>query len=234
LIDFKQTALFMECLYNPDFDENSSSIILSDEEHKHTKALRLKPGDEVLITNGKSISAKCRMIDFSKTQSEFKIIKIFENFNEKEIKLSVALGLLDTKDRFEFALEKCIELGIKEFIPLISDYSSKKRPNISRLETKAIAALKQSKRSSLPKIHEPIELNDLLKKNNSQIILCDENGNSDFNKTLNPLLLVGPEGGFSNQEISLIKSKNANLLSLGSSRLRAETALIAGTVKILL
>lgn len=224
----------MECLFSPEFNKNSSIITIEGDEAKHAKALRLKINDEILITNGKGLTALCKFTEFNKFQSQFHVIEFFEKMGEPNEHLHVAIGILDNKDRFEFALEKAVELGISEFTPLITRYSKNSIINSDRLFAKSVAALKQSKRSVLPVINQPIKLEELLKMNTSNLIVADENGTESVNVSGNMLLLVGPEGGFSNEELMMINKYKPQKLNLGARRLRAETALIASIVKIFL
>jgi 16S rRNA (uracil1498-N3)-methyltransferase len=224
----------MECLYYPNLDENTSDFILSNDEAKHAKALRVQTGDEILISNGKGNIAKCKFETINKYETKLSLIEFLDNSNENKIYVHAALGILDNKDRFEFALEKAVELGCHEFTPLITDYSSSKKLNINRLNSKALAAMKQSKRSFLPRINQPTEIEDLINSTVSQIIIADINGKPNISIDENVILFVGPEGGFSEKEIKLINSKNSIKMSLGFTRLRAETALIASLSKIIL
>lgn len=224
----------MESLYSQTLTEKCAKIILTDDESKHVKALRLKIGNKVLITNGRGLTAFAIFNNYDKSTSEFLIEKFEYNLHETHIKVNVAIGLLDNKERFEFALEKAVEIGCSEFTPLITRYSNSRNFNLSRLQAKAIAAIKQSKRSILPKINLPQNIKDIDFEKFDQIILADENGKNNITLRDNILLLIGPEGGFSEEEINLIFRKNADLMKLGQTRLRAETALIAALSKILL
>ena len=225
----------MECLYFPDLTEETKEVVLSGEEYKHAKALRLKISDQVLITNGKGLTAVCLFTDFDKSGSKFTTISFLHNSSEPEKKVIAAVGITDNKDRFEFALEKSVELGVSAFIPLITEYSAQKNYNNERLKAKAIAAMKQCKRSILPDIFEPIMLSDLLSAYYfDQIIIADPDGKSEIEYTDNILVAVGPEGGFSDTELAIFKTNEAELLKLGNRRLRTETALLATLTKILL
>ena len=223
----------MECLYLPEFDESCETLKIYGEKLKHLRALRLKINDKILLTNGIGYSALSTVIDNIKSNFILKVIEKYISLNEPQNKFSLAIGILDNKDRFEFALEKSVELGISNFFPIISDYTQKSKINNDRLKLKAIAALEQSKRSYLTNINEPQKLDTFLKNNYlnfKNIILCDEFGDKPINTKIDfpCLILVGPEGGFSQKEIEFIKSyNNITLWNLGKTRLRAETAAIA-------
>ena len=123
-----------------------------------------------------------------------------------------------------------MELGVSLFIPLLTDYSHKKAPNATRLQAKAIAAMKQCKRSRLPDIFEPINLQDIIKFEFEKIILADEQGIKPIlpQESKSILLLVGPEGGFSTKEIKFLSKLNIEKWRFANRRLRSETAAIFG------
>ncbi len=227
----------MECILIPELDMDNSQFRVPENEMKHLKALHINSGDELLATNGKGLSSAGK-INFEKNKiSFFYPVQFYEKQGELNFPLALALGILDNKDRFEFALEKAVELGITEFYPLLTKYSQRKNLNPDRLNSKAIAAMTQCKRSCLPVIHQPAQIKVLIStlSQYKRIILADVNGKIATKSGINKptIVFIGPEGGFSDEEISIIKSdKKCETLNLGNRRLRAETAamLIVGLV----
>jgi|YNPMSStandDraft_1061717.scaffolds.fasta_scaffold00011_84 16S rRNA (uracil1498-N3)-methyltransferase len=221
----------MECIYIPDLSKNSISIQIPESEIRHIRALRLKKGDDIMITNGEGISCYAKINYLNKNEC-FAEVNFFLEDNHAELirKVALALGILQDRDRFEFALEKAVELGVSEFIPLITDYSQKNKINVERLRAKAIAALKQCKRSFLPIIYNPIKLDEIIKFNYDCIILADSDGSKPYLKSNNESIIyvVGPEGGFSSKELELLQIYKAIRWNLGNRRLRAETSAIVG------
>lgn len=221
----------MECIYLPELSLNETFIKIPDSEFRHIRALRLKKNDNIMITNGKGIICLASINKLIKNECVIEIKTIIEENNcELNRKISLAIGILQDRDRFEFALEKAVELGISEFIPLITDFTQKNKINLERLQSKAIAAIKQCKRSVLPRIHQPVKLDEDLKFNYDCIILADIGG---FKPKLEEnyksiLYVVGPEGGFSDRELAIFLKKNTIRWNLGNRRLRAETAAIVG------
>ncbi|MES2766474.1 MAG: RsmE family RNA methyltransferase [Bacteroidota bacterium] len=228
----------LECLYAPELHENSTDLLLKGDEARHLKVLRKREGEHVALTNGKGIFAEAGLLKTGRDTAELQVLKTFKNYGEPVLKIGLALGILENKDRFEFALEKCTELGIAEFFPLKSDFVQRKQISIERLQTKAIAAMKQCKRSILPQIHEPKSVVELLKNADYDVLIfADMEGESfknvfkKFLKEENPfksaLIIAGPEGGFSTKEIEILRNdKRCVRLLLGERRLRAETAAI--------
>lgn len=223
----------MECIYYPDFTEETNSITIENEEFFHIKALRLRINDNILLTNGKGLIAECIVVDYQKKNCVLNIIKFEKNKGEGKKNIILALGILDNKDRLEFAIEKTVELGISSFIPISTQFSQRKRINITRLENKTIAAMKQTKRATLTKIYEIMNVSEIIETFASeyQIIIADENGTlpNEIQFSNNILLMVGPEGGFSDNEKQIITKIEHTKMYLGNSRLRAETAAIIGT-----
>jgi 16S rRNA (uracil1498-N3)-methyltransferase len=234
----ENTVAGLECLYAPDLTENSEIINLKGDEARHLKVLRKRDGERLALTSGTGFFAEAELLKTGRDEAELRILRVFKKFGEPVLKIGLALGILENKDRFEFALEKCTELGIAEFISLKSEFVQRKTINRDRLETKAIAAIKQCKRSILPQIHEPLTVENLLKTADYDVIIfADMEGESFKNAFKNipensfksALIVAGPEGGFSLKEIELLRNdKRCVKLLLGGRRLRAETAAIVG------
>ncbi|MFA6571253.1 MAG: RsmE family RNA methyltransferase, partial [Bacteroidota bacterium] len=161
-----------------------------------------------------------------------------QNKGELPFRLGLAIGILENKDRFEFALEKAIELGITDFYPLLTEFTQRKNINTGRLKLKAIAAMKQCKRSILTSIHPIVKPKDItiISKEFDKIILADENGeHPKKSNIISTLVLIGPEGGFSETELQILKSiPNIISINLGNRRLRSETAALTALASVVL
>ena len=221
----------MECIYCPELNQETKTTDIRGAEAKHLKALRLGDNDKVMITNGTGLCAVATVQRISKEEYRLSVKGYLPEHGEMPRKVGLALGLLDNRDRFEIALEKAVELGVSDFYPLITDYVQGKKYNKSRTELKVIAATKQCKRARFMKVHDLISIADFaeMTRDYEQIILADENGEAPtktiFKKSV--LLLIGPEGGFSEDEIRLFKEDSrVELWNLGNRRLRAETAAV--------
>jgi len=222
----------MECLYKGQNLYIGDLAELNYEEAKHARALRLRLGDKVILTNGMGSVYITKIILFDKDKLIVEVQDVHPLHGESERNIHLFLGLIDYRDRLEFCIEKSIELGIREITLIKTAYSSQKLPNLKRLESKAIAAIKQCKRSILPKINY-LDYIESFGKHSSQfdsILLADESGNNFSSLTLtnNIAVFVGAEGGFSKDEIEFISSfSQTATVKLGERRLRAETAAIA-------
>lgn len=219
----------MECLYTPDLKMNEYSVEISTEERKHLKALRVKENDEILLSNGLGLAAKCLIHFDKKWNPNCEILDFLPNYGEIENYFSLFVCNLHNKERMELLVEKATELGAAELFIPICFYSQSDKIEQLRLQKKAIAALKQSKRSKLLKI-TPLKKSENyydIFKNFENIILLDEEGESPMKRIIrgNSLILVGPEGGFSRIEIDSFENyKGIVKWYLGKRRLRTETA----------
>ncbi len=204
------------------------------EEFRHFRALRLNKQDIVAIVDGQGLSAIGYVKSFDKEKANIAINNYIENLGESDKNIALALGILENKERFEFAFEKATELRISKFYPLITNYTQRKTFDLTRLQKKGIAALKQSQRSKLPQISPAIKLGELAKnfKNWDLVLVADPSGKNilslDFGRFNNILIVVGPEGGFDREELKIIqKKKNVKIVALGNYRLRSETSVVA-------
>ncbi|MFN3871672.1 MAG: RsmE family RNA methyltransferase [Ignavibacterium sp.] len=207
---------------------SSDSITLSDDEFHHCiKVFRKKTGDEIFVTDGKGKIYFCRIETISKKYLEAEIISV-ESFEEKFPNYFFCIPLLRNKDRFRFAFEKLIELGISKIIIYKAKRSVADKINIDKLNKIAIETIKQSLQSLLPEIKIISSLNDLNQIKGRKIIF-DQKVNKRFEKQLIkgylPIYFIfGPEGGLSEEEINSIDDKE--IYSLAENRLRTETAII--------
>lgn len=234
----------MECLFFPKLEKNNKPFSLNPDEQKHLKVLRVQENEHILITNGLGLSALCKVNYGNKWQAILSPLEYFDNFGELPVGISLLCCKISDRDRLEFLIEKSTEFGVEHFFIVNCKYSQPGNININRLESKAISAMKQSKRSVLPQFSI---LNGIIENPNlfnefDKIILLDENGMKAYDSMLNKnfdneikikfLIVVGPEGGLHNEELEFFfDAKFSNKLikwNLGNRRLRTETAAIKG------
>ena len=214
----------MDNLYSPIITAANEIVPHDAELMRHVAALRLRDGEHVRVLNGKGLVARCTVRRLAQ-QTELLISEYLQH--ERPHERTLALGVLDNRDRFEFAVEKVTELGITRIVPLLCDHSQHVRTSTERLRSKAIAALTQSGNPWLPSIDEPTSLHNLVCS--GSVILGDAEGQPPGPLPAGPLMfLVGPEGGFSQRELDYIHRELKPITwRIGSNRLRAETAAIA-------
>ncbi len=210
-------------------------IVLEGEESRHCyKVLRRKNGDLIQLTDGAGTHGIGRITNIDKRRCQLEIIE--KQFVEQDLyHVHIAMVPVKNHDRMEWFVEKATEIGIHEISFISSEYSERKTLNTQRLIKKARSALKQSGRFYLPIIHEFETFSHWIEKNQADEMFVahpDKQNNNLLNRAAIPgnryLLLIGPEGGFSDNEIHTLKQRDYRFVSLGKNILRAETAGIIG------
>ncbi len=207
------------------------AVTLPEVESKHAvKVLRLKAGTLIRLVNGKGLEAIAEIIFDHPKRCEVEIVKQKQQ-NNKPSKIAVAIAPTKSNDRIEWFLEKAIEIGLTDFIPLICKNSERKKFNEARWQKVAISALKQSHGVWIPTIHTPIKVDAFIKQKTEglkTIAYCGEFEKKDFSSitdsSKNQLILIGPEGDFTPKETQLAFDNGFTPVSLGTNRLRTETA----------
>ncbi len=214
----------MDNLYSPTITAADKIVTPNAEMQRHISALRLRDGEGVRVLNGRGLVVTCRV----QRQAGSVVLPVVEFVEHPEPRqLTLALGVLDNRDRFEFAVEKATELGVSRIVPLLCDHARHARSSTERLQQKAIAAITQSGNPWLPSISDPTSFDNLAL--GEVVIVGDAQGSVPSDLTSNDTwILVGPEGGFSQRELeSLAPMQNVVRWRIGSNRLRAETAAVA-------
>lgn len=223
----------MQLFYDPVLKPDSRECVFSKEESNHIlRVLRKKVGDSVHVTNGKGSLFIGEITDPSLQACKISITS-YEKVVEPMHRLHLAVAPTKNSDRFEWFLEKATEIGVDEITPIICDHSERKHIKRQRLEKVIQSAMKQSHRPFLPKLNEMVQLKDFLEQDLEGlkfIAHCQEGEKVELKRRLAAdkeiLVLIGPEGDFSDSEIDLATSKGFVPASLGEYRLRTETAAI--------
>lgn len=219
----------MHHVYAESLEPGSSTLNVNSAISRHFDALRIRDGEEVLALNGRGLVAR---VQVSRTQNSYTGIIASEQVVPEPAPLILALGCLDHRDRFEFAIEKAVELGATKIVPLHTTRVQRAKVNISRLNTKAVAALTQSGRTWLPKVTEISSIAAVLKSapTNAEVIVGEQHGEPPSRVPLENAIVVavGPEGGFTEDELGVLRSDpRMRSMAIGHHRLRAETAAVA-------
>ena len=229
------------------FTENISDeqIVLTGEDAHHvSKVLRMKTGDELTVSDGKKYDYTCLIEAFSKDEVYLKIINKEENKTEPQVKIRL-YQCLPKGDKFDFIVQKAVELGAVEIIPVISRFCVAKankndfEKKLVRYNKIAKEAAKQSQRGIIPTVSNIISFECAIKQvNGSESIIFYEGGGERVSQILDKdtkevNAFVGSEGGFSLEEIELAKENGVETATLGKLILRCETAAVAGVTTIL-
>jgi len=219
-------------------DNLEEEITLTNEENRHiTRVLRKKIGDNLFFTNGKGLLYTGEITAIEKNTPKIEIIKKEKKEKIHNYYLHIAIAPTKNTNRFEWFLEKATEVGIDEITPILCERSERKKINQERCNRILISSMKQSLKYYLPKLNNPIVFNDFIKQKldgDKFIAHCLNKDKIKLDKSINKKsnILIGPEGDFSEKEITLAIKNNFQSLSLGNSRLRTETAGVIATHSI--
>lgn len=201
-----------------------------DEAHHLLRVLRVQEGDTVSGTNGRGMRFEARIGSISKKSAvELEVTAYQEDFRAP-VDIRMALALPKSTDRLEWFLEKATEIGVTEFILLLTERSERTSYRLDRGAKVITAALKQSKRTRLPVLHELQPLRDFsLRDGHGWIAHCEPTPRLPFREALAgttgpQTILIGPEGDFTLGEIEWAEENGFKSITLGDRRLRTETA----------
>jgi 16S rRNA (uracil1498-N3)-methyltransferase len=223
--------------YAPDIEKNP---VLPENESKHcTQALRLKSGEKILITDGRGYVYEAVLQDIKSRNCKVEIAnKRIQPpcFSEK---IHIAIAPTKNPDRTEWFVEKAIETGISKITFLRCQYSERKEINLNRIKRVSISAMKQSQKALLPEISEMIDFKKFIFQDLNGIKMiahCEDVERQYIKKTYHAhadtVILIGPEGDFSPEEIEMAVNRGFIPVSLGNSRLRTETAALMACLAI--
>lgn len=208
---------------------SGNTFSLNQTESNHAvRVLRMKVGQDITLLDGKGMGYHGRITQLDQTVFG-EIIQSYPNLGENDYTLILAPAIIK-RDRFEFMLEKAIELGVCEIIPVMMDRTVKNKLNMERCEKLIQSAAKQSMRSKFPMIHKPKRIKDILEMEGQKFCaMINETktlSQCSVNKKSPIIIIVGPEGDFSDSETTLMNHASIQFFNLGDRRLRSETAAI--------
>lgn len=229
----------MQLFYNPSLDNSFKQFFFSPEESKHIlKVLRKKEGDILHITNGKGYLFQAEILTADLRKCKAQIIST-EKSIPKRYSLHLAVAPTKMNDRYEWFLEKATEIGVDEITPIICEHSERKIVKLERMERVLQSAMKQSLQTHLPKLNPVISYKEFMNQEMSGlkfIAHCDEGEKMELKRRVaadkDLVILIGPEGDFSKNEINQAYNKGFVPVSLGNNRLRTETAAIVACTTV--
>lgn len=221
----------MQIFYAPDI--KSDTYTLDENESKHSvRVLRMVKGTLVRLVDGKGNMYEGAILEPDSKKCVISINKIIKDFEKRNYRLHIAISPIKNPDRFEWFVEKSVEIGIDEITPIICRNTEKPGIKVERINNLIISAMKQSLKATKTVLNEPRFFDEFIKSpfnGYRMIAYCDNaikrSGISEvYSKSGNALILIGPEGDFSNDEVSGALSSGFQPVHLGQSRLRTETA----------
>lgn len=223
----------MQYFYSPDANIGNTFELDREESRHLIRSLRKKLNDKVHITNGKGEVFEATIVDDNMNACILNITKLAEVKFQTNYELHIAISPLKNKDRFEWFVEKASEIGISSITPIKCVRSEKTNIKIERLERIALSAMKQSLKTKLPKINKLTDFEEFISAQtddfNKFIAWCETDKEELFSNMeigKKTLILIGPEGDFTNEEVELALKKGFKPISLGQSRFRTETAAV--------
>jgi 16S rRNA (uracil1498-N3)-methyltransferase len=225
-------------------EQLTGPVFLNAEESYHCfKVLRLRNGERIMVTDGKGKAAEAEIVNSHPEKTELQIIKWLSLNTEPNYSLHMAISLLKNPDRLEWFAEKATELGVQEITPLLCSRTEKKSVNTQRLRKNVLSAMKQSMRCRLPVVHQPADFQTFIqskKDGKERMLLCTQSAESSLHSLIKNqqhlIVMIGPEGDFDEEEIALAEAAGIQPVTLGTVRLRTETAgiYICAAAKIIL
>jgi len=215
-----------------------SSFTLNEDTSRHVvQVLRMKEGEQLRLTDGKGKTVTAEIISEHKKATEVKVLST-SHIEHQTSQIAIAISLIKNNSRFEWFLEKATEIGVSEIIPLICERTEKQHFRHDRMKNILVSAMLQSQQAWLPTLHEPVKFKEIIKTSAHQkkyIAHCIEENkqtlsNQPTNQSTSQLILIGPEGDFTNEEIEFAKQNNFIPVGLGETRLRSETAGVVAAV----
>lgn len=219
----------MQIFYAPDIE---STLVLPEEESGHcVRVMRLAEGDEIMITDGKGNFYRASITNAHPKHCQVEITSSWQPEKPWDAYIHIAVAPTKNMDRMEWFAEKATEIGIDEITCLNCRFSERKEVKTARLEKILASAMKQSQKALLPQLNGMTDFKQFVRQpfNGRKFIAHCEESEKPLIKSIyhpgeNVLILIGPEGDFSPEEIKSAEENGFEAISLGKSRLRTETA----------
>ncbi len=224
--------------YKEDLVVTSTDVVLDEATSKHVvQVLRMQNGEQLQLTNGKGILFTAEITDNNRKRCGTRILQT-TNHKPQTSNITIAISPVKNNTRFEWFLEKATEIGVTEIIPLVCSRTEKSSFKYDRLKSILVSAMLQSQQSWLPVLHEPTKFTELVTSATHQqkfIAHCIDDAKRNLadlnNESLSSkIILIGPEGDFTADEIELALQNKFSGVTLGEIRLRTETAGIVAAV----
>lgn len=231
--------------YAPPENIHGQKVRLPDDEAHHAaRVLRKQPGDEIVVVDGAGGWYRVRLEQVDRRQVTGSIVAAQREVGEPRYRLRLGLAVLKNRNRFETFLEKAAELGVAEVVPLLTERTEKTGFKLQRAHNILLAAMKQCGRSRLVRLTDPQPLETVLHAAGADLrLLCHEQAETDHafaehlrtHRSATSIdVLIGPEGGFTDAEVEAARAAGWSVASLGTRRLRAETAALTAAAGVAL
>ncbi len=226
---------------------NGNLLIIDDKDlYKHIiKVMRAKIGEKILFIDENEIQYETKIIKITSTSFETEIQSQYKSQRKLPLNLYIAFSVLNSDAQIS-SIQKATELGVKGIIPLYSDNCSVKenviKSKIEKWQKIAVESVKQCERADIPKVFDMSYIKEVIKKYDNIIVFAEKYTDKNFieylkenniDKNSSILVIIGPEGGFSEAEFDLFKAQKIPLITLGNLIYRADTALTAALTTVI-
>jgi 16S rRNA (uracil1498-N3)-methyltransferase len=236
----------MDYFYAKPEDVTSHGLTLHGDESKHLiRVLRKNIGDRIFVTDGNEMMYEAVIVEIGKTETRCTIAAIHHKYNEPSIDVTLAVSLLKNPSRFDYVVEKTTELGVHTILPISCERTISHNKKQERLEKIALSAMKQCGRSWLPRIQPLQNFKSFINTSSHDQLKFILHEKTDplhtiaselkLHEDIHSLIIaIGPEGGFTEEEIASAAHTGFKSVSLGARRLRTETAAVVAVSHIIL
>ena len=220
--------------FNESLEEKKLINIFGDDYHYLSNVMRCEVGSDIFLFNENNGEYLCRIIEKNKKKL---ILEVVKKAAYEKIQNNINLIFCPPKShKLDILIQKCTEIGVKSFIPVISDHTENRKLNLNRIRKIIKEAVEQSSQLNIPHIFDPISFDQFLNQQKDKVFFADIQSDINLSKLKinlkeNNSVLIGPEGDFSSKELKTLRSNNNFIsFSLGKRILRSETAAIASLV----
>ncbi len=232
-------AVARDFFYCPPSGVTGDTLVITGEELSHmAHVMRKQEGDSLMVVDGTGSAYETVIARLERRSAVCSILARHEGYGEPDVRVTLGVGLLKNPARFDLVVEKATELGVHEIIPLLTERTIPSKSKSGRWKKLTLAAMKQCGRSHWPEVREPAGLRELLGEPRDLKLVAHEQPSGEGGGRMpraggmtppvkSVLLLVGPEGGFTDDEIGSCRAAGCETVYLGGRRLRTETAAIA-------
>ena len=223
----------MQLFYSPLWSQ-TEPFFLSEEESRHCiSVLRHQVGDKIHIVDGKGSKVLCEIIIAHPKKTQLCFKEKIET-NQKPSNLHIAISPTKSNDRFEWFLEKVCEIGVGKITPLICQRTERSKVNLDRWNKIIQSSCKQAQVLYFPLLEDALKFEKFLNNCSENTFVASIEAKSkvsDFTKTENATIIIGPEGDFSNEEFKMIRQLGLKEVSLSENVLRVETAGLVAAIQ---
>jgi 16S rRNA (uracil1498-N3)-methyltransferase len=231
----------MEFFYAPPEFITLPTLKITGEEFSHmTHVMRMSAGDRVRVVDGQGNSYEAVITMISRREAECRVTAHALRLHEPARSLTLGVGMLKNPSRFDYLVEKAVEIGVARIVPLLTERTIPRHSKTERWQKLCVAAMKQSGRCVLPEVGEPVRFVEFISSCDTGALRMIPHEQAEVslgslcsNGSAPAVVCVGPEGGFSNDEVDSARDAGFQPVTLGTRRLRTETAALVACALLL-